>query len=154
MMTYRVACELADIFAAIAPAAGALDTDDCRPSAPVSVVVFHGTADGHILFEGGMPRTAFDRHPREDKPVAFAIDFWRRTNRCAAEPAGTRRGQVMHDVYACPNGLAVELYAIEGQGHAWPGGRNGLRYGSVDAPSTEISATDVMWQFFAQHAKR
>lgn len=154
MMTYRVGCELADVFAAIAPVAGALDTDDCRPSAAVSVIVFHGTADGHVPFEGGAPRTAFDRHKRVDNPVAFAIDFWTRHDRCERTPARSKRGHVVHDTYACPGGLGVELYAIEGQGHAWPGGEKGLRSGNVDPPTTEISATDLMWEFFVQHPKR
>lgn len=153
MMTYRLACEAADLFAAVAPVAGALNADDCRPVAPVSLIVFHGTADGHVRFEGGKPRTAFDRHPREDKPVSFAVEFWRRHNGCSAEPARERTGHVMHDTYACPRGVAVELYAIEGQGHAWPGGQKGLRYGNVDPPSTELSATDAMWNFFARHPK-
>ena len=153
MMSYRVACEAADIFAAIAPVAGALDTDDCRPSSPVSVVVFHGTADGHVPFEGGAPRTAFDRHKRVDNPVAFAIDFWTRHDRCERTPVRSKRGHVVHDTYACPDGLGVELYAIEGQGHAWPGGEKGLRSGNVDPPTTEISATDLMWEFFVRHPK-
>jgi hypothetical protein len=28
-----------------------------------------------------------------------------------------------------------------------------MRNGNVDAPSTEISATDVMWDFFEAHPK-
>ena len=153
MMTYRVACEAADIFAAIAPVAGALNTDDCRASAPVSVIVFHGTADRHVLFEGGVPATAFDRHKRVDNSVAFAVNSWAKRDGCAAEPERSKRGHVIHDTYRCPAGVAVELYAIEGQGHAWPGGEKGIRFGNVDPPTTEISATDLMWDFFAAHPR-
>jgi polyhydroxybutyrate depolymerase len=154
MMTYRVGCELSEVFAAIAPVAGALDTDDCRPASPVSLIVFHGTADGHVLFEGGVPRTAFDRHKRVDNPVSFAIDFWARRNGCEREPSRSKQGHVIHEAYACAGGTGVELYAIEGQGHAWPGGEKGLRNGNVDPPTTEISATDLMWEFFRRHPKR
>ena len=154
MMSYRLGCEAADIFAAIAPVAGALNTDDCRPASPVSVIVFHGTADGHVLFEGGKPRIAFDSHARTDNSVAFAVDFWTRRDGCDAKPEHDQRGHVIHDAYACPGRRAVELYAIVGQGHAWPGGEKGLRFGNVDAPTTEISATDLMWDFFAAHPKR
>ncbi len=154
MMAYRLGCEAADIFAAIAPVAGALNTGDCRPFSPVSVIVFHGTEDGHVRFEGGKPRIAFDRHARTDNSVAFAVDFWTRRSGCDVKPTHDKRGHVIHDVYACPAGRAVELYAIEGQGHAWPGGETGLRFGNVDAPTTEISATDLMWDFFAKHPKR
>jgi len=153
MMAYRAGCELADLFAAIAPVAGALDTDDCRPASRVSVIAFHGTADHHVPFDGGAPTAAFDRHRRVDNSVAYAIDFWRRRDGCAAQPSRERKGSVVHDAYACADGTAVELYAVEGQGHAWPGGEKGLRHGNVDAPTTEISATDLMWDFFSRHPK-
>ena len=61
---------------------------------------------------------------------------------------------MVHDAWSsCKAGTAVELYSIEGQGHAWPGGQKGLRNGNVDAPTTEISATDLMWNFFKAHPK-
>ena len=152
MMAYRVGCEAADVFAAIAPVAGALDTDACSPSGPVSVVAFHGTADQHIRYEGGAPTAAFDRSPRVDKPVSYAMTFWAWRNNCTPPPARERKGSVVHETYACKApGAGLELYTIEGQGHAWPGGEKGR--GMADAPSTEISASDVMWKFFAQHPK-
>jgi polyhydroxybutyrate depolymerase len=153
MMTYRVGCELSDVFAAIAPVAGALDTDDCHPASPVSVIVFHGTADQHILFAGGVPRSSLDPHPRSDNAVAYAVDFWKKRDGCEGAPARERKGSVVHDAYTCRDGTAVELYAIEGQGHAWPGGQKGRAFGNVDVPTSEISATDVMWEFFRRHPK-
>ena len=153
MMTYRVGCELADVFAAIAPVAGALNTGDCRPASPLSVIVFHGTADRHILFDGGKPRTNADRHQRLDNPVSFAVGFWSGRDGCAGTPTREQQGHVIHETYSCPEGLAVELYAIEGQGHAWPGGEKGMRFGNVDSPTSEISATELMWEFFMRHPK-
>jgi len=154
MMTYRIACEAADLFAAVAPVAGAMGTDDCRPAIPVSVIIFHGTADQHVRFDGGAPtRTVDMRHPRVDKSVSFAVDFWARHDHCDATPTRETKGHVTHTAYAC-GANAVELYAVEGQGHAWPGGEKGIRAGNVDAPSTEISATDLMWDFFARHPKK
>jgi polyhydroxybutyrate depolymerase len=156
LLTYRVGCALADLLAAIAPVAGALDTDSCRPVSPLSAIIFHGTADQHVLYDGGAPVESFDRtHHRIDKPVSYAVGFWTKHDRCVPIPTRTRKGHVIHDVYAgCADGTAVELYSIEGQGHAWPGGQNGLRYGNVDAPTQEISATDLMWDFFARHPRR
>ena len=154
MMAYRVGCELSDIFAAIAPVAGALDTDDCRPASRVSVIAFHGTADHHVPYEGGVPTASVDRrHPRTDNSVAYAIDFWKRRDGCEANPSRERKGHVVHEAYSCAGGTAVELYSIEGQGHAWPGGAKGLRRGNVDEPTSEISATDLMWDFFARHPR-
>lgn len=156
MMTHRVGCELSDVFAAIAPVAGALNTDQCRPDHPVSVAIVHGTADQNVRYHGGRPlKTADPGHPRLDKPVSYAVEVWVKHNRCQAEPIHTRTGRVIHDVYADgKDGSAVELYTIDGGGHAWPGGQKGLAYGNVDAPSTETTATDVIWDFFARHPKK
>ncbi len=151
MMAYRLACELADKIAAIAPVAGALNVE-CKPTAPVSVIAFHGMADQHVLFEGGVPIVQADPHPREDKSVAYAMNFWAQHNRCAAIPTRDERGNIVHDTYTnCANGTAVELYAIKGEGHTWPGGKSWL---GGDPPTQEISATKVMWEFFKQHPKR
>jgi poly(3-hydroxybutyrate) depolymerase len=46
----------------------------------------------------------------------------------------------------------VELNAIVGQGHAWPGGDRITRL--LDAPAETVSATDLMWIFFQQHPKQ
>jgi polyhydroxybutyrate depolymerase len=153
MLTYRVGCELGDVFAAIAPVAGALNDYNCGTGPKVSVVAIHGTADKHVRFEGGVPITAFDRHKRADNSVQYAIDTWKKRDACDAEPARDRKGSVIHTAFRCADGTAVEVYAIEGQGHAWPGGRKGLRYGNVDEPSTELPATDVIWSFFQKHPK-
>lgn len=153
MFAYRLACEAGDLVAAIAPVAGALDSEECENGPKVSVIAFHGTADRHVPFEGGPPPAQWDPHARQDKSVQFAMDVWKKRNACGFKPDQDRKGSVVHLTYRCPEGLGLELYAIQGQGHAWPGGRKGLRYGNVDEPSTEISATDVMWEFFKAHPK-
>lgn len=49
-------------------------------------------------------------------------------------------------------GTSVALYTIIGGGHAWPGGQRGSRFG--DRPTQQISATDILWEFFAAHPKQ
>lgn len=152
MMSYRLGCELSDQLAAIAPVAGALNVE-CKPSTPISVIAFHGTADQHVLFDGGAPKVKADPHPREDKSVAYAMNFWAQHNRCEATPKRDERSSVIHETYTnCANGVAVELYAIQGEGHTWPGGQRGSARG--DAPTRDISATNMMWEFFKAHPKR
>jgi polyhydroxybutyrate depolymerase len=74
MMSYRLACELADKIAAIAPVEGAQDTP-CHPSSPLSVVIFHGTADRLVPFSGGT--TPFQiGSKRSDTPVAETVSLW------------------------------------------------------------------------------
>jgi polyhydroxybutyrate depolymerase len=54
-MSFRMACDHADTVTAIATLAGSTwnDISRCKPSAPVSVLAIHGTADRTILFGGG-----------------------------------------------------------------------------------------------------
>ncbi len=52
-MANRLACDRADLFAAIAPVAGTLGTNvGCNPSRPVSVLATYGTADPVVPFDG------------------------------------------------------------------------------------------------------
>jgi polyhydroxybutyrate depolymerase len=155
MMSYRAACELADKIAAIGPVAGAQNIE-CRPSDQVALIVFHGTDDQHVLYEGGPTRRGI-AGPRVDRSVPYAVTFWARHNECEAVPERNERGNVVHETYRrCRNGTGVVLYAIKGGGHAWPGGTPGLSLGgrAGDEPTQELSATDLMWDFFAAHPKR
>ncbi len=99
MMSYRLACEAADLFAAVAPVAGALNLELCEPSEPVSVLAIHGTADQHVLFEGGAPAVTVDSHPRIDQSVHYAMTYWAARNGCSLEPRRSQAGAVVHEVY-------------------------------------------------------
>lgn len=154
IMAYLAACALGGRIAAAGVVAGELTVPDCRPPRPVSVVHVHGTADDHLPFGGGPGAASLD--PHDTRPVSYAMDTWRRIDRCSAPPSVTRDGAVVHTRYAgCANGTAVELYAIQGGGHAWPGAdppRLGRR--RRDTPSDALDATRVLWDFFAAHPAR
>ena len=152
MMAYRLACEAADLFAAVAPVAGALNLEPCEPSERVSVLAIHGTADQHVLFEGGAPAITVDSHSRVDHSVHHAVTFWAARNGCALQATQTHAGSVIHDVYpGCEAGSAVELIAIEGGGHAWPGAVKFSPQG--DEPSQAVNASEAIWAFFEAHPK-
>jgi len=143
MMSYRVACELADRVAAIAPVEGAQDID-CRPSQPVSVLIFHGTADLLVPYKGGA--TPFQIGPkRSDTPVSSAVDFWVKQDGCSTTPKHEETSQVRIDTYSgCEDGAGVALYTILGGHHWWPG---------AALSRNDVPATDIMWSFFAAHPK-
>jgi polyhydroxybutyrate depolymerase len=54
-MSYRMACEAADLVAAVASLSGAtfLDAGDCAPAVAVHTLEMHGTSDGVISYNGG-----------------------------------------------------------------------------------------------------
>jgi polyhydroxybutyrate depolymerase len=53
IITYRLASELSDRIAAIAPVGGPMGTETCNPNRPVAVMHFHGTDDENAPFKGG-----------------------------------------------------------------------------------------------------
>ncbi len=152
MMSYRLACEASDVFAAVAPVAGALNLDICDPEFPVSVLVIHGTEDQHVRLEGGPPSVSVDPHERVDRSVADALRFWADRDGCDPQPQATQTGEVRHETHSgCLPGLSVELLAIDGGGHAWPGASKFSPRG--DAPSQALDASQAIWDFFEAHPR-
>ena len=150
MMAYRFGCAAAGRLAAIAPVAGAMNVT-CTPAAPLSVIAFHGTADQHVLYEGGTPVKTRDSHPRTDTAVRDTMAFWSTFNGCNGHAAESE-AEVTTDVWNdCRAGTEVELNTLEGFGHAWPGGQRGSPWG--DDPTASIEASEVMWQFFSRHSR-
>ncbi len=147
ILTYRLACELSDRIAAIGPVAATQVREDqatCRPERSVPVIHFHGTADRLNPYNGGTTSTGL-----EFVAVEEAIEYWAERDACPT-PQQTGSGSIQHDVYApCAQGSAVELYRILEGEHAWPGGE--AVNPQIGEPTMEISATSLMWGFFAAH---
>ena len=83
MMCYRLAAELSDRIAAIAPVAGTMAIETCRPRRPVPVLHFHGTKDGLVLFGG-----PDERIPKNLKflSVDASIRAWAEADGCPETP--------------------------------------------------------------------
>jgi polyhydroxybutyrate depolymerase len=147
-MSVTLACFLSDRIAAIAPIAGTFFFPGCPSVRPVSVIAFHGTEDSLVPFEGGNVGESGVRVA----PVEDSIQEWAEHGGCAdvakEEQATEHVRLVLYE--ACDQGAAVELYAVEGGGHTWPGALIDIPLG---ATTHEISATDLMWAFFEAHPK-
>jgi polyhydroxybutyrate depolymerase len=143
MMSYRLACEMSERIAAISPVEGAQDIP-CHPANPVALLVFHGTADHLVPFDGGS--TPFQMgSKRSDTSVADTVAFWVKEDGCKLSPEHGETAAVHTDIYSgCKYGTAVALYAIQGGHHMWPG---------LQISGNDIPATDLMWTFFAAHPK-
>lgn len=153
IMTHRLGVELSDKIAAIAPVSGALNYDKSFPTDPVSVIIFHGTADKYVPYNGGIGKSSGGQ--RQDKSVAYAIDFWVKNNGCNPIAVKTEYGDIIKEEYnGGKAGSEVVLYTVKNGGHAWPGGISGIRNGNVDEPTQEISATNIIWEFFKKHPKQ
>ena len=150
IMSYRLACEASDLFAAIAPVAGTLNFPPCNPSESVSVIDFHGTADQNLPYEGGFGSESLV--DVDFVSVKDSVEFWVSFNECESRPLTDLEDTIQHDTWTgCDNTSAVELYTIIGGGHAWPGGGSG--WPGSDQPTDIISASELIWEFFAAHPK-
>lgn len=145
MMAYALACNT-DVFAAIGPDA-ATQLDPCGSPRPTSVLHIHGTDDRTVRYDGG-PGTGIAGI--DGPPVPELISFWGSVGQCA--PVRERaQGPVTMLTAICPDGGAVQLIAIAGAGHQWPGSRP-VRV-NADPPSTVLNATAMFWQFFSAHRR-
>ena len=151
IMSYRLACDASDLIAAIGPVSGTQNYIRCQPESPVSVIHFHGTEDGHVPYNGGAGPDSIAGVPFVS--VKDSIDFWLNFNQCPASPQTESFADIKHDAYTnCKDGTAVELYTIVGGKHAWPGS-DGSAWPGGNEPTQTISATKLMWEFFAAHPK-
>ncbi len=148
IMVYRLACELSNRIAAVGPVAATQILDDqeaCHPTRNVPVIHFHGTADRLNPYDGGTTAAGF-----RFVAVKDAIAFWVEKNACPDSPRRTESGTIRHDGYApCAQNSAIELYSIVEGEHAWPGGE--AVNPRVGEPTMEVSATPLLWEFFAAH---
>ncbi|MCL4215683.1 MAG: prolyl oligopeptidase family serine peptidase [Candidatus Hydrogenedentes bacterium] len=147
MMVYRLLCEMPEAFAAAAVLSGVIHVEECIPSEPVPLVVFHGTADELVPYAGGKPKLTIPGYERIDPSFEFTVSTWAKLNRCVTPPTAERNGAVIHEIYSArEDGAPVEVYTIQGGKHAWPGGQKEWFF--APKPADEINATDVIWDFF------
>lgn len=145
-MSYRLACDKASKFAAIASLAGTMwmDSSRCKPSEPVSILHVHGTADDTIAYEGGT--IASVTYPGAKETVAR----WAGFDGCDKTPdlsspkldlEDSRPGDettVTKYRNACRSGSAVELWTIDAGGHL---------------PSLKAGFADRVLDFLFEHPK-
>lgn len=153
-MSVLLACDLSDRIAAIAGVSGVYFPKTCGATRAVPVLSFHGTADPIVPYNGGPINAGISQllnlsaPPEED-----AVRDWAQHNGCNLAPAVEQTtANVRHIVYSgCQQGANVELYSINGGGHTWPGAAIDAAPAVLGPTTHEISATDLIWDFFVAH---
>ena len=152
IMAYRMACEAPIPIAAIGPVAGSLLVPCTAPRGPVSVIAVHGTADQNVPINGGYGTKGVTH--TDHLSVAASLARWKAVDRCA-DPVVTERGTVHVEDAQCAGGTEIELIAVNGAGHQWPGSKPPpawtARMLDLDPPSTALDATAALWEFFSRH---
>jgi polyhydroxybutyrate depolymerase len=131
-MAYRMACEHADLIAAVASLAGTTPLEEgvCMPSQPVNVLHIHGTGDSAVPYSGGSLGTAAG-FPADEAPFPGAretVERWAEYN--GSRDAATEQNlsldldlripgpdTVITRYTDCPAGGAVELWTMIGGSH-------------------------------------
>lgn len=140
-MAYRMACDRADLISAIVSLAGAtyLDTTACDPSADVSVLQIHGTADAMVPYDGGTYAPGAIR----------STEIWAGYDGCTGQLSDNDRMLDLDTTLAgdettvqswggCPSGTGVELWTIDGGGHI---------------PAVTDDFRSEVWSFLAAHPR-
>ena len=133
-LSYRLACEAADVFAGFAPVAGGIGITGCSPSRPVSLIAYHGTADSYVPY-------AFGESSLHDYADLAG---------CTGDPVRTMYGTSYCDVYeACDGGVRVGLCTLDGMDHCWPGGEppRTICETFIGVYSVDLNANEHLWEF-------
>jgi polyhydroxybutyrate depolymerase len=164
MMSYRLAFEIPEKIAAIAPVAGAIPTDilpENISGIPLSVLIISGTHDRLVRWNGGIIGTK--RNPRGTAvSVPESVHFWVTRNNCTTTPETTRLPNsylrdfcrvISEQYHNGDNGTDVVLYTIKRGGHTWPDGYQYLPKILVGRTCRDINANQEIWEFFTCHLK-
>ncbi len=120
-LVHHLACERANVFAAVSPSAFDLieeTVDDCAPAQPIGVVAFRGTDDNRVPYGGGSASLV------PNMAVTFlgaeaSFERWAQLNGCVGDPSPLdTRGCKSYS--QCSNGTEVVL-CTEEDGMAKPG---------------------------------
>jgi len=157
MMTYKLANELSDTFAAVCAVGGTMTYDVPTPKRPVPVLHSHGTEDAFVPMTG----TPGSGKGPSFKSVEATAKAWAKANGCNADPAEAELPdadpgdgcKVKRKTYSGGTGGAeVVVYTVEGGGHNWFG-RPSLG-GLTGRSTTDVDVNARMWEFFQKHARR
>jgi len=128
-MAYSLACDAADVFAAVAPSAFDLIQEtvgQCRPARPITVIAFRGTADPLVPYAGGASSVI------PGMPVTFlgaraTFQKWADLDGCQGAPSAEDANGCSTYGTTCTGGVEVVLCTKAGggieQGNpavAWP----------------------------------
>ncbi len=127
-MSYRLACDRAETFAAAFVLAPIFynDASKCAPKAPISIRHLHGTADETVLYDGAPPMTGALVSNYPSAPTVVAA--WAKINGCSATPDESAPPVDLDHAVAgaetkiarypsCRDGVATELWTMQGSTH-------------------------------------
>ena len=138
MMSYALACALSERVAAIGSISGTmLDWPEvCSPTHPMPVIIFHGTNDEVLPYEGNSDWSS----------VPYSLNYWTQFNELGATPSqaqtfsgGTRL--VEYETYGPGlNQVSLDLYRVIQGEHNW-----------FDISTLGFDMNEALWDFFNRY---
>jgi polyhydroxybutyrate depolymerase len=144
-MSYVLACEESDKFAAIASVTGSIvpsELEACNPIRKIPVMQIHGTADPTVVYNGSLIGA----------PIEDVVNFWAEKNVCDlmadtiqiedinnADQCTAERIQYTD----CEDDTEVVLYKIDGGEHTWPDAAI-----TIGVTNRDFNASQEIWNFF------
>ncbi len=147
-LSYRLACELGNRIAAIAPVAGTM-TDGaynlCSPERQMPVLHIHGTNDFVVSYNGGFGNKSVDQ----------VLGFWNNYNNCPGIPLVEDLPDLVAEGSTvkrytwspCDESSEVMLLKIINGGHTWPGS---VGVTGIGITNRDISASGEIWKFVSR----
>jgi len=147
LLCYRLANQLTNRFAAIAPVAGDLMYYPWNPSTAIPIISFHSYLDQNIKYFGGVTTGSTGTYfPPQDS--IFNVISSNYNCNILKDTLYHNFNQFDHFKYLnCSCNSVIEQYVSYDGDHSWPGG---LATGTTTA-SNKFSATYLMWQFFQNY---
>jgi polyhydroxybutyrate depolymerase len=163
-MTFRLAAELSEKFAAIAMVAGRMTLDAPKPQKALPTLYIVGTLDPLMPLAGGEVKSPWGGS-WTNRPVDEQLSIWATAMRCAANPKTvqetiTTKAVVYADCASNPSkagvssgkpAASVTVLYLKGHGHHWPGGKQALPNQLMGPIVENINATDTIWEFFNKY---
>jgi polyhydroxybutyrate depolymerase len=178
-MVQKLACDLSQQISAIGVVAiTGFDSvcKGCSARRSMPVMFFIGTEDPLCPREGGSGKQLGalgdslgigDLHltPQLAKfadimTAEEIVDFWARHNGASSSrqermpDRNTRDGCTVTKETFGGGDREVVSYTIDGGGHTWPGGMGWVVEGKLGKTCTDISASELLWEFFRNHRRR
>ncbi len=160
MLCYRLACDpvMSSRIAAIAviSATMTVSPSQCEASRPVPVISFHGKKDQFSSYPGGIAEKA----PRNDlvpRPgLEESIRYWIQRGQLSIQPSasGTIGSAHMQQYGPDQSGFEIVSWVFDDGGHTWPGSNSNLPEWMMGKINYDVSASVLIWDFFARHPLR
>jgi polyhydroxybutyrate depolymerase len=147
-MCFRLAAELSDRIAAIAPIAGYFRQDAIARPVPTLFII--GEVDPMVPPKGGEIFIPWTGKTTQRPPIREMLDRWA-TLLGDTPPAVVESNVSGVRTERYPGPVEMRYVTVQGLGHHWPGGRGQLKRELAGPWNNRLDGNEAVWRFFSRH---